>query len=93
MGNALTEEVTDTEDSIGTDLGWQVTLFNCDCHTFDEVERQLIKATSCTLSQARRYSNEVHTTGAAVVFRGAQVRCESVAGVLEDIKLKVKVSQ
>jgi len=93
MNGTSIQEVTDTEDSIGTDFGWRVTLFNCECHTCDDVERQLIKATRCTLSQARRYSSEVHNRGSAVVYRGPQERCEAVAGVLEDIRLLVKVSQ
>lgn len=89
----LTGEKELTEDSIGTGYGCRVVLFNCECHTFDEVERQLQKATRCSLSQARGYSHEVHTKGSAVVYRGPRERCEAVAGVLEDIKLIVKVSE
>ena len=87
---ALEEETTD--DS-GTGQGWRTILFNCSCHTFDEVERQLIKAVRCSLSQARRYSMEVHTKGSAVVSQGPRERCEAVAMVLGDIGLIVKVSQ
>jgi len=92
-GQTLIEDETDTADSTGTGHGWRVVLFNCDCHTFDEVERQLIKATRCTLSQARAHSNEVHMKGSSVVYRGARERCEAVAAVLEDIRLVVKVSE
>jgi len=88
----LTEEEQKTDDASGIGHGWQVTLFNCDCHSFDEVERQLLKAIHCSLSQARSFSWEVHTKGAAVVYRGHRERCEAVAGVLEDIRLRVKVS-
>ncbi|PCI36420.1 MAG: Clp protease ClpS [Elusimicrobia bacterium] len=93
MTGAMTETVTETEETTDTEYGWRVTLFNCECHTFDEVERQLIKATACSISQARSISNDVHTKGCAIVFEGSAVRCESVAGVLEDIRLIVKVSQ
>ena len=75
------------------DSGWQVILFNCDCHTFDEVERQLMKAIHCSLADARRHSWEVHNKGCSVVYRGPQERCEAVAAVLEDIRLRVKVSE
>ncbi len=68
-------------------------LFNCNCHSFDEVESQLIKAIHCAASQARAFALEVHTTGSAVVYTGHKERCEAVAGVLEDIKLIVKVSE
>ncbi len=85
---------SETEEAdTGQTSGWKTILFNCECHTFDEVERQLIKAIRCTLSQARKYSMEVHTKGSAVVYRGPRERCEAVAMVLEDIGLIVKVSQ
>ena len=89
---AETVEEASAQDT-GTASGWKTILFNCDCHTFDQVERQLIKAVRCTLSQARRYSMEVHTKGSAVVYRSAREHCEAVAMVLEDIGLLVKVSQ
>ncbi|MEE8424503.1 MAG: ATP-dependent Clp protease adaptor ClpS [Elusimicrobiota bacterium] len=80
-------------DSNSSGYAWRVVLLNCDCHSFDEVERQLIKAVRCTLSRARSISWEVHNKGSAVVYNGHPERCEAVAGVLEDIKLRVKVSQ
>ncbi len=87
---AVDEETT--TDS-GTLHGWKTILLNCDCHSFDEVERQLIKALRCSLSQARKYSWEVHSKGSAAVYRGHRERCEAVAMVLEDIGLLVKVAQ
>jgi ATP-dependent Clp protease adaptor protein ClpS len=70
---------------------WKVVLFNCDCHTFDEVENVVMKATRCTLSRARQISNEVHVRGSAVVYDGPLERCEAVADVIASIGLKVKV--
>ncbi|MBI5631635.1 MAG: ATP-dependent Clp protease adaptor ClpS [Elusimicrobia bacterium] len=75
------------------DYEWKTILHNCECHTFDQVERQLIKAIRCSLSQARRFSMEVHTQGSAVVYHGARERCEAVAMVLEEIGLQVRVSK
>ncbi|OGR97341.1 MAG: hypothetical protein A2902_00440 [Elusimicrobia bacterium RIFCSPLOWO2_01_FULL_64_13] len=72
---------------------WNTVLFNCDCHSFDEVERQLQKAIRCSLSKAREISWRVHSTGSAAVYAGPRERCEAVAMVLEDIGLIVKVSQ
>lgn len=72
---------------------WKVLLFNCECHTFDEVERQLMKATRCSLSRARELAWKVHSEGLAVVYSGPTERCEAAAAVLEDIRLKVKVTQ
>ena len=81
-----------TADS-GATHAWRTVLYNCDCHTFDEVERQLVKAIHCGLGTARALSWEVHSKGSAVVFNGARERCEAVAGVLEDLRLRVKVIQ
>lgn len=80
-----------TSDTSQTGAGWSVVLFNCDCHTFDEVERQLMKAVRCTLARARDWSWEVHSKGSAVVYQGPRERCEAAAAVLEDIGLRVKV--
>ena len=82
---------TETVDSSQTGYAWRVTLLNCDCHSFDEVEKQLIQALRCSIAQARSFSWEVHSQGAAVVYEGPRERCEAVAAVLEDIRLTVKV--
>jgi ATP-dependent Clp protease adapter protein ClpS len=72
---------------------WKTVLFNCDCHTFDEVEKIVMKAAHCSLSRARQISNEVHTRGSAVVYTGVRERCEAVADVIASIGLRVKVVQ
>jgi ATP-dependent Clp protease adaptor protein ClpS len=82
-----------TSDETELDAGWKTILFNCRCHTFDEVERQLIKAVRCTLSQARRWSTEVDAKGFAVVYEGARERCEAAASVLAEIGLVVRVEK
>jgi len=68
-------------------------LFNCNCHSFDQVEHQLIKAIRCPLSRARAIAAKVHNTGSERVYTGPRERCEAVAMVLEDIGLVVKVSE
>ena len=84
-----TEEPADSE----RDRGWSVILYNCECHTFSQVESILIKAIRCTLPKARAYSTEVDTKGSAVVYQGALERCEAVADVIGSIGLQVKISQ
>ena len=97
MGRAAV--AVERERKAETDLGsggadpWKTVLFNCDCHTFDEVEKIVIKATRCTLSRARSISNEVHVKGSAVIYDGPRERCEAVADVVGSIGLKVKVVQ
>jgi ATP-dependent Clp protease adaptor protein ClpS len=96
MGRAAT--AVELDDKVEEDAGqggepWKTILFNCDCHTFDEVENVVMKATRCTLSRARQISNEIHTRGAAVVFDGPRERCEAVAETISAIGLRTKVSQ
>ena len=89
-GTVLEEETT--SDS-GQTSGWRTILFNCECHSFDQVERQLIKAIRCTLSRARAISWEVHSKGSSVVYEGERERCEAVASTLEAIGLIATVRQ
>ncbi len=84
------QEPTDTSNK---GFLWKTILFNCNCHSFDQVERQLLKAIHCSLSRAREISGQVHNTGSSVVYTGPRERCEAVSMVLEDIGLIVKVSQ
>lgn len=95
MSQTGTAEVVEetTDQDAAADSAWKTVLYNCECHTFDEVERQLIKATRCSLSQARRFSTEVHMKGLAVVYTGAKERCEAVAMVLGEIGLIASVSK
>ena len=83
-------EVTD-----GTDLGsgWKTVLFNCSCHSFDQVEKSLIKATGCALGKARSIATTIHNKGSAVVAEGSAVECENVAIALEADGLQVKVQK
>lgn len=74
-------------------LPWNTILFNCDCHTFEDVAKQLMKAIRVTYTRGMEIANVVHNSGKAVVYSGPRERCEAVAMVLEDIRLVTKVSQ
>lgn len=87
------EERAETDSGTGGRDPWKVVLYNCSCHTFDEVEKIVIKAVNCTLSRARAISNEVHTRGSAAIYEGHRERCEAVAEVVASVGLKVKVVQ
>ncbi|MBI4396425.1 MAG: ATP-dependent Clp protease adaptor ClpS [Elusimicrobia bacterium] len=80
-------------DSTRSGLGWKTVLFNCNCHTFQEVAIQLMKAIRCTYEKGMQLANVVHYTGSAVVYSGHRERCEAVASVLEDIGLIARVVQ
>lgn len=70
---------------------WNVILLNDDWHTFDEVISQVVKATGCSVEQARAIAWSVHMNGEAVCFTGSRERCELVANVLEEIELGVRL--
>lgn len=90
---AILDPTEETTDRSRTGRGWKTILLNCDCHSFDQVEGQLIKAIRCTLSRARQYSMEVHSRGSAIVYEGPRERCEAVAMTLGEIGLLTKVAQ
>jgi ATP-dependent Clp protease adaptor protein ClpS len=83
------------EPTDGTTHGtpWNTILFNCNCHSFEEVARQLMKAVRVSYDRGMEIANVVHTSGKAVVYTGPRERCEAVAMVLEYIGLLTKVSQ
>ena len=68
-------------------------LHNCDCHTFEQVVRQLIKAIACTEEKAWEIAWQVHNTGKGVVKVGAEAECVRVGGILASIGLIVTVVQ
>ncbi len=72
---------------------WIVILYDCDCHTFDQVETILQKATGCSLEKAEAIAIEVHTTGRAICFSGSQEECERVAKIIASIRLQVETDR
>ncbi len=91
VAGTLTQEDQESVARPILDAAWKTILFNCDCHSFEDVERQLVKAIRCDFERSKRIAWEVHTQGSAVVYEGVRERCEAVASVLEDIRLVVQV--
>jgi ATP-dependent Clp protease adapter protein ClpS len=52
-----------------------------------------MKAVRCDYTRGLALANVVHHTGSATVYSGPRERCEAVAAVLEDIRLRVQVAQ
>ena len=73
-------------------MPWNTILFNCNCHSFDDVARQLMKAIRVSYERGMAIA-ERSTTAESVVYTGHRERCEAVAMVLEEIGLITKVSQ
>ncbi len=90
QAQVVPEETTDL--GTGGGEGSKVFLFNCECHTFEEVISQLIKAVpGMTRPQAEEIAWRVHTQGLAEVYRGGASECERVAKVLGETGLIVQV--
>lgn len=70
-----------------------VILYNCDCHTFDEVISQLMIATGCGPVKAEQIAEEAHQLGRAVAYSGEEEECERVAEILRSIGLQVETDR
>ncbi len=72
---------------------WITILHNCECHTFEDVVKQLIKAIGCSEDRAWEIAWEIHNTGKAVVKVGPETECVRVGNILAAIGLVVTVTQ
>ena len=87
-------EVEDAEDvDVALAPPWITILHNCDCHTFEDVVKQLIKAIACSEDRAWEIAWEVHNTGKAVVKVGPEAECVRVGNILAATGLVVTVTQ
>lgn len=81
----------DTEVITEQTLAARVILYNDEEHTFDEVIRQIVKATQCSRPRAEALTLEVHFRGRAMVFEGSMNDCLRVSAILEEISLHTQV--
>ena len=72
---------------------WVTILWNCECHTFEQVANQLIKAIGCSYDEGMAIAWRVHNDGKAVVRIGPRAECERVARILAAIGLQVTVAE
>ena len=79
------------EEATATHTPWRVILYNDDVHSFDEVIRQLIKATGCSTAEAEAHAWRVHTQGKAAVYEGEFEACFRVQGILREIQLVTEI--
>jgi ATP-dependent Clp protease adaptor protein ClpS len=89
-GQVTPEEITDL--GTGGGEGSKVFLFNCECHSFEDVITQLLKAVpGMTRPLAEDLAWRVHTQGLAEVYRGGTSECERVSKILGETGLIVQV--
>jgi ATP-dependent Clp protease adapter protein ClpS len=87
----VVEQETEAETTV--EPPWIAILWNCDCHTFEQVARQLMKAIGCSYDDGMAIAGRVHNDGKAVVRVGAKTECERVARILAEIGLRVTVAE
>ena len=85
--------VEETENATAVEPPWMTILWNCDCHTFEQVARQLVKAIACSYDDGMAIAGRVHNDGKAVVRVGAKTECERVGRILAEIGLRVTVAE
>lgn len=83
----------DVEGATMVEPPWVTILWNCDCHTFEQVARQLMKAIACSYDDGMAIAGRVHNDGKAVVRVGARTECERVGRILAEIGLRVSVAE
>ena len=77
-------------DDTSTTDPFVVILYNCECHTADEVVDQLLKATDHPLQRCIDIMYEAHTRGRAIAYTGSSEACERAAHILRQIRLQVE---
>ena len=70
---------------------WLTILHNCDCHTFAEVVKHLMKAIACSQDEGWKIAWQVHNTGKAVVKVAPEGECVRVGNILASAGLVVTV--
>ncbi len=80
-------------NSNAADSGWKTIIFNCYCHTFNEVVMQIMRATRFTREKSTEITETAETTGSATVCEGGKDDCEKIARMLGGVGLTVTVNQ
>ena len=70
IAEGATITISNTSSKTDKAMNWKVLLLNCDCHSFADVEKALVKIIKCTPEKAQEYAVKVHKEGCCVVFNG-----------------------
>jgi len=83
----ITSELYDTQKQS------RVILFNCYCHTFEEVVLTIMRAIHCTEDEGYELANEADREGQAIICTGSELYCRSVVGIFRSVGLNAEVAQ
>lgn len=93
MSNTITKINLKTITLIKPELVWNVILFNCNCHTFDDVIEQLMAALGCSSEKASQFTYVADQFGSVKVYEGSKEDCDRIADIIGSTGLVVKVNQ
>lgn len=92
LGSVLPHIDESSDTSFSTEL-WVVIVYDNDFNTVDEVIHILLVATKCSVDEATMETWEVHHLGKSVVHHGGREECESIAGIIRTIGIRVEVRE
>jgi len=88
----LPETIEETAVTTGDQLGGRVIVYNCDCHSYQQVIDLLCRAVpNMTPTRAFELAYKIDHTGSAEVYSGEHKVCEQVAVILAEGGLRVAV--
>ncbi len=70
---------------------WKVLLFNCYCHSYDEVVDRIMIAIGCDYITAQNLADSAEKFGNVTVYEGTFSECTKVANVLGSTGMDVRV--
>src|SRR2546427_11483288 len=86
------QAVGESSTVIGDDLEARGIVYNCDCHTYQQVIDLLCRAVpKMTRTHAFELAYRIDHTGSAAVYEGPLQTCEQIAAILADGGLRVAV--
>ena len=88
----LPETIEEAGTSTDGELGARVIVYNCDCHTYQQVIDLLCLAVpQMTPSRAFELAYRIDHIGSSEVYEGSYKECERVASILAGGGLRVAV--
>ncbi|MHB8635993.1 MAG: ATP-dependent Clp protease adaptor ClpS [Fimbriimonadaceae bacterium] len=81
----------ETGSEVRGNRDWNVTVYNNDNNTYDEVITILIAATRCSIEEASIETWEIDHLGKSVVHLAEAPECHTVAAVISTIGIRVEV--
>src|SRR5438046_6378631 len=88
----IPQTVEESNTVTGDNLEARVIVYNCDCHTYQQVIALLCRAVpQMTPGRAFELAYRIDHTGLAEVYSGAHETCEQIAAILADGGLRVAV--